>query len=244
VPKLAIDDQSVTDDMWQTSKTKKLFFYMLLQRGERVSGDRLIDTLWHEVPGRKGSSSLRKAIQYIRQVTRSKLGIKDDLICSSKGMYQMAAGIVTNLDVDEFETLVKRAGETADNAEKRSLLEKIISVYKDGFASGWYDDWVEGIRLHYRSMYEECMVMLYDVAEKEGEYIEAMNISKRLVAINFLDEKHHCRLMRVLAQLGRFGEIEQDFQALTKALRKELKTSPHKETVEVYEALSKAPPGG
>jgi LuxR family maltose regulon positive regulatory protein len=244
VPKLAIDDQPVTDDMWQTSKTKKLFFYMLLQRGERVSGDRLIDTLWHEVSARKGSSSLRKAIQYIREVTRSKLGIKDELICLSKGMYQMATGTVTNLDVDEFETLVKRAREIADKGERRSLLEKMICIYKDGFASGWYDDWVEAIRLHYRSMYEECMIMLYDVAEKEGEYIEAMNISKRLVSMNFLDEKHHCRLMKVLAQLGRFGEIEQDFQAITKALRKELKTTPQKETVEVYEALSKAFSGG
>ena len=242
VPRVAIDDQVVADDMWQTSKTKRLFFFMLLQRGEKVSGDRLIDTLWHEVPTRKGSSSLRKAIQYIRQVTRLKLGIKDELICLSKGMYQMAAGIVTNLDVDEFEILAKRVREAADKAERRSLLEKMISIYKDGFASGWYDDWVEGIRLHYQSMYEECMVILYDVAEKEGEYIEAMNISKRLVSMNFVDEKHHCRLMKALAQLGRFGEIEQDFQALTKALRKELKTTPHEETVQVYEAFVKAPP--
>ncbi|MDH4211189.1 MAG: hypothetical protein OEV79_07040 [candidate division WOR-3 bacterium] len=244
VPEVVIDDRPIDDDLWQTSKTKRLFFYLLLHKGEKVSGDILIDTMWHEVSSKKGSISLRKAMQYIREITRSTLGIKEDLICSAKGSYQLVSGVLVNLDTDEFEALLKKAKETADEAEKRRLLDKMSSVYKEGFASGWYDDWVEQMRRHYQSRYEEGLVMLFEQYEGDGEYIGAMNVSKKLISLNFLDEKHHCRLMRVLAQLGRFGEIEQDFQELKKALRKELKTEPQKETVEVYEALANAPPGG
>ncbi len=244
VPEVVIDDRPIDDGMWQTSKTKKLFFYLLLHKGEKVSGDRLIDALWNEVSGKKGSSSLRKALQYVRAITKSTLGIGEDLICAARGSYQLAPGVLVNLDTDGFEDLLKKAKDTGDRVEKRVLLEKIISVYKNGFASGWYDDWVEQLRRHYQCKYEEGLVLLLDLYEGDGEYIGAMNICKRLVSLNFLDEQHHRRLMRVLAQLGRFGEIEQDFQKLKKALRKELKTEPQKDTVEIYEALARMPPGG
>ncbi|UCG30538.1 MAG: hypothetical protein JSV53_01285 [candidate division WOR-3 bacterium] len=242
VPKVFIDDQSIDDEMWRTAKTKRLFFYLLLYKGEKVSGDHLIDTLWSEVSSKKGSSSVRKAVQYVREITRSSLGIDDDLICSVKGTYHMASGALINLDTDEFEALLKSAKDVEDRAEKIRLLERMISVYKDGFAPGWYDDWVEQMRRQYQYKYEEGLVILLDLYQNAGEYLEALIICKKLTSLNFFDEKHHCRLMHVLANLGRFGEIEQDFKELKKALRKELKAEPQKETLEVYNALTKAPP--
>jgi len=243
VPRVYVDDQLIDDDDWQTMKTKKLFFYLLLHRNEKVGNDCLIDTLWHEVSGKKGSGSLRKAMQYIRTITRSTLGIRGELVSSAKGFYQMAPGVSINLDTDEFDTLLKRAKESEDDAEKIELLQKAIALCNKDFASGWYDDWVEQLRLHYKGNYEECSVMLADLYYRREEYAEAVKVYEKLISLNPLEEKYHCRLMEALGRLGKHKEIVQDFEKLRKNLKKELQSKPQQETLEVYEALMRAGSG-
>jgi hypothetical protein len=45
--------------------------------------------------------------------------------------------------------------------------------------------------------------------------------------------------MRAYAQLGRYKDMQQDFEKLKKGLRKELKTELQEETVRLYESLRK-----
>ena len=242
VPRVLIDDQPIDDKVWQTLKTKKLFFYLMLYKGEKVTGDRLIETLWPEVPREKGSGSLRKAMQYIREATRKSLRMEGDLLYSVRGAYQILPDIPINLDTDEFEFLLYRVKETQDEIEKRRLLERAVSVYRDGFASGWYDDWVEEMRLYYQRKYEECLVLLADVYDGTGNHLDALNVCRKLIALNLLDETYYCRLMKTLAHLGRYNEIKQVFMGLKKSLKKELRAEPRTETLEVYHRLmSKTP---
>lgn len=242
VPRVLLDDRPIDDKVWQTLKTKKLFFYLILYKGEKVTGDRLIDTLWPEVPREKGSGSLRKAIQYIRDATRKSLRMEGDLLCSAKGAYQIVSDTPIDLDTDEFEFLLSGVKEAQDEIERRRLLERAVSIYKDGFASGWYDDWVEEMRLYYQRKYEECLVALADVYDSTGNHLDALNVCRKLIALNLLDETHYCRLMKTLAQLGRYNEIEQVFMELKKSLKKELRAKPRTETLEVYHTLmSKTP---
>jgi two-component SAPR family response regulator len=240
VPRVYVDDKLVDDDDWQTTKTKKLFFYLLLHRDEKVSSDCLIDKLWHETSSKKGSDSLRKALQYIRTVTRSTLGIDAELVASAKGFYQLAPGVSVNLDVDEFNAFLKRMQECESDPERMELLRKAIGLCSKDFASGWYDDWTEELRRYYRRKHEECLVMLADLCYRAGKYSEAVEAGKDLVSLNPLEEKYHCRLMEALAPLGRFKEISEHYEKLRKDLRRELQTAPKKETLEVYEALVRA----
>lgn len=242
-PRVSIDDHLVDDDDWQTVKTKKLFFYLLLQREEKVSSDCLIDALWHDASGKKGSDSLRKAIQYIRDIFRSVLGKEVELISAAKGYFQIAPTVSVSLDTDEVDAALKRARHCDDDSDKIVLLTKVVSLCGKGFATGWYDDWIEQLRRYYKGKCEESLVLIVDLCHRRGEYVRALQSCEDLVALNPLEEKHHCRLMEALARLGRYKELKQHFDKLRKDLKKELRAVPKKETLEVYEALLRAGSG-
>jgi DNA-binding SARP family transcriptional activator len=80
VPRIKIDDQPIGDDAWKTVKAKKLLFYLLLRRGERTSGDLLVEKLWPKASPGKGSDSLRKAVQHIRGITKTHSGRSAELV--------------------------------------------------------------------------------------------------------------------------------------------------------------------
>jgi LuxR family maltose regulon positive regulatory protein len=237
VPRVYVDDRLVDDSVWPTMKTKKLFFYMLLRRDEKVSSDCLIDALWHEVSGRRGSDSLRKAVQYTRDIFRSMLGKEAELISAAKGYFQMAPGVSVCLDTDEFDAALKKVRDCEDSSGKMELLTKAVSLCDKDFATGWYDDWVDQLRRYYKGKREECLTIIADILFGRGEYSKVLETCKDLVVLNPLEERHHCRLMEALAHLGRYAEIAEHFAKLKDDLRRELKAVPRKETLELYEAL-------
>ncbi|MGD8979370.1 MAG: BTAD domain-containing putative transcriptional regulator, partial [candidate division WOR-3 bacterium] len=243
VPRIRIDDHPVSDDAWKTIKAKKLLFYMLLQKGERTSGDLLVDKLWPDVSFRKGSDSLRKAIQHIRETAKVLGGATAELLTSAKGVYQMPANIYVYLDSDEFERLYQKAVAASSDEEKEGLLKKAIDLYGEGFAIGWYEDWIEEWRRYFQGRYEECLTALIGVYSRKFDYERALSSTEKLLALNFLDERYHRQYMEILAKLDRCADIQSDFKRLREMLKKEMKVDPSKETVDLYKGLIKANTG-
>jgi len=240
VPKAKIDDELIVDQDWRTIKAKKLFFYLLMNRKEKVSSDMLIEKLWPDASNKKGSDSLRKALQHIRTVVRSSLDMQGELIASAKGSHQIEPGISVHLDTDDFERLYHRAKESHDAQAKLIVLREAIDVYGDGFATGWYEGWVEDMRLYYRRAYEECLSELAQIYYESMMYKEALGACEKLIALDFLKEEHHHSYMRVLGKMGQYKALEEDYAKLKKMLRKELKVEPRQGTLELYNTLVKA----
>jgi DNA-binding SARP family transcriptional activator len=243
VPSLRIDDQAVSDDAWKTLKAKKLLFYMLLQKGERTSGDLLVDKLWPGVTFHKGSDSLRKAIQHIREIAKSVGGATVELLTSAKGVYQIPANIYVYLDSDEFERLHQEAVAASSDEVKEGLFKKAIDLYGEGFAIGWYEDWIEERRRYLQGRYEECLAALAGVFSRKADYERALDSMEKLLALNFLDEQYHRQYMGILAKMDRCADIQSDFERLRETLKKEMKVDPQKETVDLYRTLVNAGTG-
>ncbi len=237
-PRVIIDDHEVPDTSWKTVKSKKLFFYLLLHKADKVNQDTLIDALWQNASYKSGSDSLRKALQHVRTIFKSNIITKGDILVRSKGLYQISPQIAIRLDIEEFQERIKKIRKLQEqNKEYESDLKKAISLYKNGFALGWYDSWVEEMRRYYQNLYEDCLVMMADLRFDKKEYKEAITWHKRLVSLNFYNEEYHRRLMRVYSKKGMHKEIVEDFEHLRKVLKKELGTEPQRETVELYKSL-------
>ena len=238
IPEVALDDKEILDASWTTMKSKKLFFYLLLHKDERVNHDVLIDALWHKASHKSGSDSLRKALQHIRQMYKSvKIG-KRDLIVSGKGFYQISPEVLINLDTEEFESLVKKArGTEKADKEYEHMLREAIAIYKDGFAPGWYDSWVEDRRRYYQNLYEDCLNMLVDHCMQNKKHTDAIALCKKLISIDIFNEEYYRKIMTAYGKIGRHKDIIRDFEQLKKSLKSELNSEPHRETVRLYESL-------
>ncbi|MEO0136495.1 MAG: AAA family ATPase [candidate division WOR-3 bacterium] len=149
-PTLVVDRKKVLDHDWCTTKTKKLFFYLILNRNKEIFQEELIETFWPKAGWKQGYASLRKAVSHIRQ-TLQKYGIKEPIIVQA-GQYKLSPELYIIADVDEFERLIKNFNEgRSSNSENKRLL----SIYKNGFARSWYDDWVIARGDRYRGMMEK-----------------------------------------------------------------------------------------
>jgi len=238
VPKLAVDDREILEASWTTMKSKKLFFYVLLHKDERVNHDVLIDALWHKASHKSGSDNLRKALQHIRQMSRSVKSGQGDLIVSSKGFYQISPEVLIELDTEEFESLVKKAkGAATTGRECEHVLREAIAIYKDGFAPGWYDPWVEDRRVYYQGLYEDCLLMLADYHMQKRRYKDAVVWYKKLILLDIFNEEYHRKIMTAYGKSGQYKNIIKDFERLKKVLKKELNSEPRRETVRLYESL-------
>lgn len=238
IPRLIIDDHEIADAAWKTIKAKKLFCYLLLHKAEKVSQDTLIDALWQNASYKSGSDSLRKALQHVRTIFKSNIADKGDILTSGKGSYQISPHISIKLDTEKFQALVKKAKELREqNNEYEDYLKEAISLYKTGFAIGWYDSWVEELRRFYQSMYEDCLIMMGDLSFGKKRYKEATLWYKKLVSLNFYNEEYHRKLMKAYSKIGRYKEIAKDFEQLRKALKKELDAEPQRETIALYKSL-------
>ncbi|KPJ73049.1 hypothetical protein AMJ52_04415 [candidate division TA06 bacterium DG_78] len=240
VPKVSIDGHAIAESVWKTANAKKLFFYLLLQKQENVSQDSIMRAFWPHASHKTGCANLRKTIQYIRETIKSQVVTSSDIIVSHKGMYQLASHFSIELDTDEFENVVNQA-KTLKPPDERSrvYLQKAISLYKDGFAVGWYDEWIEDNRRYYENLYEDCCNMMARIFFDIKRFKHASVWYKKLLSLNFYNEEYHRQLMMTYAYLKRYHEITRHYENLKKILKEELNTVPQQATVHLYSTLVK-----
>jgi len=237
-PRILIDDNEVPEDAWKTIKAKKVLFYLLLHRNEKVVFDSLIAAIWPDASHKSARYNLRKARQHIRQaIKKAGIGITD-LIAVKKDLYQISPGISVELDIERFQNLVALCKNLkSDDAKLKVYLQKALSIYKQGFAFGWYDPWVEELRRYYQNLYEDCLIMLADFYYRKHKFKDAVGWYKKLLSLNFYNEEYHRRLMLSYVCIGAYQEMERDFKELKKRLKKELRIFPQEETAALYKSL-------
>lgn len=240
VPRIYLDGSEIKDGDWKTLKAKKLFFYLLLHKNERINNDSLINALWQDVSYTSGRYSLRKAIQHIRQTFKSNVAGINNLIISSRDFYQISPQISVGLDTDEFQDITAQVNKLKKEDETlKPYLQKALAIYKNGFAVGWYDQWAEDLRHYYEGQYEKCLALMGDLYFGKNNFKEAIIWYKKLISLNFYEEEYHRKLMTGHAKLGKYKEAVQIFEKLSKVLKKELHAKPQQETMDLYKSLTK-----
>jgi LuxR family maltose regulon positive regulatory protein len=237
-PYIVVDGKKIKPGAWKTSKALKLFCYLCSHHGRMMSREILIETLWKETSPSSGARNLRKAMHHIRQAFGSVIAHHDKPVMYRNKKYGFAPDFSSWLDIEEFETLLKKAQDPKLQSNvRRENAMRAIDLYQDGFAKGWYDDWVEAMRGFYDRKYEEALTIVIDISFQQKNYRECLLYCQKLLAYNFYNEAHHMRLWSALARLNKHDEIKKDFDELKRMIKKELKTTPRPKTVEYYDTL-------
>ena len=80
----------------------------------------------------------------------------DSVLTIDKGFYQLAPHVCISTDVEVFETLIRDVNnQPYDKRMMSGMVQKLVTIYRDGFATGWYDDWIEEKRRYYQALFEK-----------------------------------------------------------------------------------------
>ncbi len=203
-------DHHVTEGDWHTRQARQLLKILITERPRPVSTDRLIEILWPQSTPDAAATTLRSAINALRNVLepeRPNRAPSRYIITQTPG-YAFHLLPEIWLDVDAFEHKLTAAqhitGQSpAELAQRLQMLEEAVALYQDDYlVSDPYADWAEAERERLR---ERCFMALLQLAELQamgGDYAAAISSTRRILARDEVRENAYQALMRYQAESG------------------------------------------
>jgi LuxR family transcriptional regulator, maltose regulon positive regulatory protein len=226
----------VDDNRWERRIAQRLVRFMLCRDGGPVLEDDLIEAFWPE----KTASAARRSLQVAISAARSVLdvpGATESRLVSSERTYRLRLRRSDVVDAREFERAAD-AGLAADGSRRRSALAAAAALWGgEPLPEERYTDWAIPWRERMIDRNRQVLSALADAHAGAGEPAAAVEVARRLVELDPLDEAAHQRLIVAFARAGRRGHALRQFLACRRALVTSLGVEPSEETTALQRRL-------
>jgi DNA-binding SARP family transcriptional activator len=223
------DQHAVTESDWHTRQARQLLKILITERPRPVSTDRLIETLWPSSTPSAAATTLRSAINALRNVlepNRANRAPSRYIITQSPG-YAFHLHPDIWLDVEEFERALNQAHQPERTDERQRLLETAVALYHDDYLiSDPYADWVQNERDRLRERYFNALLELSELQAVAGDYAEAISACRRILARDEVRENAYQLLMRFQAESGDSASALLSYERCRTILAEELGADP------------------
>jgi len=234
------DGVAVTESDWHTRQARQLLKILITERPRPVSTDRLIEILWPTSTPSAAATTLRSAINALRNVVepdRRNRAPSRYIITQAPG-YAFSLHEDIWLDVDVFERELDQARRTSDAATRRRLLDDVVLLYKDDYLiSDPYSDWVQNERERLRERYFNALLELSAIQAGAGDFAEAISACRRILARDEVRENAYQLLMRYQAESGDSASALLTYERCRTILAEELGADPSPLTQQLHQRI-------
>ncbi|CAM4353826.1 BTAD domain-containing putative transcriptional regulator [Nocardia ninae] len=217
------------------TKVRALLADLLVNAGQPVSGDRLIDDIWaDEPPGNPAGTLAAKASQLRRALEDAEPGGRH-LVVSPPPGYRLAC---TELDALRFRTLVATARETAEPKARAEALSEALGLWRGPAFADFRD--AAFAQPAIAQLAEQRLVAVEELAETRlslGEYREVASELATIVTEHPLRERLRGAQLRALYGAGRQAEALDSYEDLRRQLADELGLDPSPELVALQRSI-------
>ncbi len=234
------DGVAVTESDWHTRQARQLLKILITERPRPVSTDRLIEILWPTSTPGAAATTLRSAINALRNVVepdRRNRAPSRYIITQAPG-YAFSHHEDIWLDVDVFERELDQARRTVDIDTRRRLLDDVVLLYKDDYLiSDPYADWVQNERERLRERYFNALLELSEIQATVGDFAEAISACRRILARDEVRENAYQLLMRYQAESGDSASALLSYERCRTILAEELGADPSPLTQQLHQRV-------
>ncbi len=196
----------------QSRRARSVLAWLALHPGEHPRSE-VAARFWPDVLDASARTSLRGALLELRRT----LGSSADCLRSGRTTVGLAGAWVDVLEV-------ARLADAGD-------LEEALELGGGGeLLAGMDDDWIYEARELHRDRIIDALETLAGRADERGDAVDAIALTRRLVALDPLSEDAQRRLIRRLATGGDRAAALSAYDALCVRLRRDLGVAPSAET--------------
>lgn len=226
-PEVRLAGEPVTG--FRSKKAQALLFYLAVT-GHPHTRPALAGLLWGEFAESQARVNLNKTLSNLRELVGDHLLVDRDTVA-----FQLESA--HELDVPQFVTAA-----TAALAEReRMALIKVADSYRGDFLAGFYIDdapafetWMLHERARLREQVLQVLYAVVDQAAAHSDLAQALDYTRRILALEPWREEAHRWLMLLLAQNGERSAALNQYGVCRQILADELAVEPAAETTELY----------
>jgi two-component SAPR family response regulator len=226
-------------ERWRAGKTRRLFQYLLVNRGRVVLREKLQQALWPGAEWSRSSGSLKVAMHALRQIlaapTTDSGGPTVRILHQDHGYALHADDIWIDLEQFEADFQTGRAAEArGDCATAVQMYRRAVELYDGDFLAGECADWIEEQREWMKAIALRALDRLRDDAVGRHDFSEAILCCRRILDIDPYREEAYQTLMSVHGYLGELGRVRSWHELCVRRLRTELDVEPTSATEHLF----------
>ena len=232
---VSVGSRTLEEGAWRLKKAATLVKLLALAPGHRLHREQAIDILWPELKKKAASNNLRQALHVARRVFDPDPAVGIRYLESQGEVLALCPEGELWVDVEAFEKAAKGARRSGDPAAYRGALD----LYSGELLPGdRYEEWAESRRQELRGEFLSLLVELATLYEERGEYGQAIDTLKRVMAEEPVSEEAHAGLMRLYALSGSRGEALKQYERLREVLSETLGSQPNSLTRHLREGIA------
>ena len=232
VSRVRRNGELLANSEWRSNGARALFFYIVDNKGIRK--DDVALEFWPEFSASKVSSNFHATLWRVRRA----LGNKDAIVYEG-GLYILNPEIAIWYDVEEFESIVKKAQvDSLPESERATLWRSAIDLAQGDFLEDLFMDWSD----ERRAQLQETLIMaMREVAHwdfSQNRFEDARTLYERILLIDPYQDQIHLDLMKCLVAIGSATAAKAHFISYKELLTDELQAEPLEELRLYYEKIA------
>jgi DNA-binding SARP family transcriptional activator len=222
------------------ARQRSVLAVLLLDLGQVVPTERLIDRVWGEEP----PTSVRNVLYgYVARLRAALAGAMEPGIALSRGPggYRLEAG-QDQVDLHRFRRQVAEAGAAANDDDRAMLLRGALGLWRGEALAGLSSPWLDAMRDRLGLQRMAVVLDLNDIALRQGRHDALIGELTEDAAAYPSDERLIGQLMLALYRSGQQAEALRRFEQTRERLADELGVDPAPGLQELHQQILRADP--
>jgi DNA-binding SARP family transcriptional activator len=235
--KLRLQNGEAALDVFPTRRVEELFGFLVLNQRARHSREKLIATLWPDVPLSNGRASLSTALWRLRTVF-DRIGVPSETYFqATRDWICFQPDALLDVDLSAFERHLANAAEAGNRTDWERSLRAAIEIYQGELCEGIYAEWCLLERERLERCYLRALGQLIALLIQQGQFEKAILLGSEIVRRDPLREEAHRAIMHCHWKLGQRAQAARQFQYCARLLQTELQILPMPETIALYRRI-------
>ncbi len=222
---------------FQTRKAATLLGWLALHLQRTHSREVLAEMLWPEEEPEVVRDRFRQALAAVRRALEPSDLPNGGVVLADRADVRLNPEAVQT-DVGRFEAALHAVTRApSSSASRLSALLEAISAYQGELMPGYYEDWILTERERLADRYRYALREAAGALAENGEIDRALDLARRAVESDPLQEETQTLLMRLYLQAGRRADALHQYRHLEQLLQAEIGQAPSPATRRLLEQI-------